>query len=82
MTGVQTCALPIFQDVLFTVDIGERVVVHRLLKVDRIQDPDLIAVLLQGMAAFQDDGSLCQGSTARRTQEILVFRVAEAMKTM
>ena len=49
------------QDVLFTVDIGKGIVVHRLLKVDRIQDPDLIAVLLQGMAAFQDDGSLVNG---------------------
>ena len=53
------------QDVLFTVDIGERVVVHRLLKVDRIQDPDLISVLLEGMAAFQDNGSL--GALAVKT---------------
>ena len=29
-----------------------------LLKVDRIQDPDLISVLLEGMAALQDNGSL------------------------
>ena len=31
---------------------------HALLEIDGIQDPDLIPVLLQGMAAFQDDGSL------------------------
>ena len=38
-------------------DIGERIIVHTLLEIDSVQDPDLIAVLLQGMAALQDDSA-------------------------
>ena len=34
-----------FQDVLFTVDIGKRIVVHALFEIDRIKDANLVIVL-------------------------------------
>ena len=43
------------KDVLLAMDIGERIVVHALPEVDRIQDPDLVSVALQGFPAFEDD---------------------------
>ena len=46
------------QDILLAVDISEGVVVHALFEIDGVQDPDLVAVLLQGVAALQDDGAL------------------------
>ena len=48
------------QDVLFTVDIGEGIVVHALLEINGIQDPDLVPVLLQSMAALEDDRTFRQ----------------------
>lgn len=48
----------VFQALLLTVDIGEGIVVHALLEIDGIQDSDLIPVLLQSMAALQDDSAL------------------------
>ena len=45
------------QDVLLAVDIGEGVVMHALFEIDGVQDPDLVSVLLQGVAALQDDGA-------------------------
>ena len=46
------------QDVFFAVNISEGIIVHALFEIDRIQDPDLISVLLEGMATLQDNGSL------------------------
>ena len=43
------------QNVLFRVDVGERVVVHGLLEVQGIENLDLIPVLLQRMAAGNHD---------------------------
>ena len=65
MTGVQTCALPIFgvghqgrdqfQNVLFAVDIGEGVVVHRLFEVDGVQNFYLITIFQHGLPTFKHD---------------------------
>ena len=44
-----------FQDVLLIVDIGERIVVHRLVEIDRIKNPNFIPVHLQGVGGFTDD---------------------------
>ena len=30
---------------------------HALFEIDGVQDPDLVSVLLQGVAALQDDGA-------------------------
>ena len=43
------------QNVLFRVDVGERVVVHGILEVQGIENLDLIPVLLQRMAAGNHD---------------------------
>ena len=44
-----------FQDVLFAVDVAERIVVHRLLEVDGVQDFHLIAVFQHGLPTFKHD---------------------------
>ena len=44
-----------FQNVLFAVDIGEGVVVHRLFEVDGVQNPDLVAVFQHCVATFKQD---------------------------
>ena len=46
-----------FQNILFAVDIGEGVVVHRLFEVDGVQNPDLVAVLQHRVATFKHDSS-------------------------
>ena len=46
-----------FQNVLFAVDIAERVVVHGLFEVDGVQNPDLVAVLQHCVATFKHDSS-------------------------
>ena len=46
-----------FQNVLFAVDIGEGVIVHRLFEVDGVQNPDLVAVLQHRVATFKHDSS-------------------------
>ena len=44
-----------FQNVLFAMNIGERIVFHGLTEVDRIQHPDLIAILQKRAAAGEKD---------------------------
>ena len=44
-----------FQNVLFAVDIGEGVVVHRLFEVDGVQDFQLVTVLQEGVPALDHD---------------------------
>ena len=43
------------QNVLFRVDVGERIIVHGLLEVQGIEYLDLIPILLQNMAAGNHD---------------------------
>ena len=38
-------------------DIGERIVVHRLLKVDGVENLNVIAMLQQSMAALDDNAA-------------------------
>ena len=38
-------------------DIGERIVMHRLLEVDRVEDFDVIAEVQQGIAALDHDAA-------------------------
>ena len=38
-------------------DIGERVIVHRLLKVDGVENLDVVAVLQKGVAALNHDAA-------------------------
>ena len=45
------------QNVLFAVDIGEGIVVHRLFEVDGVQNPDLVTVLQHCVATFKNDSS-------------------------
>jgi len=49
------------QDVFFRADIVERVVVHGLGKIDRVEDLDRIAVPYKHLSTPNDDGALCQG---------------------
>ena len=44
-----------FQNVLFAVDIGEGVVVHRLFEVYGVQNPDLVAVFQECVPALDHD---------------------------
>ena len=44
-----------FQNVLFTVDVAERIVVHRLFEVDGVQDFYLVAVFQHGLSTFKHD---------------------------
>ena len=46
-----------FQNVLFAVDIGEGVIVHRLFEVNGIQDFQLVTVLQHCVATFKNDSS-------------------------
>ena len=43
------------QDILLIVDVGERIIVHRLVKIDRIENPDFIPVHHEGVGGFIDD---------------------------
>jgi len=43
------------QNVLFIMDVGKWIVVHRLMEVDRVEDPDLVAIFHQGVGGFVDD---------------------------
>ncbi len=36
-------------------DVGKWIVVHRLMEVDRVEDPDLVAIFHQGVGGFVDD---------------------------
>ena len=38
-------------------DIGERVIVHRLPKVDRVENLDVVAMLQKGIAALNHDAA-------------------------
>jgi len=44
-----------FQNILFAVDIGEGVVVHRLFEVDGVQNPDLVAVFQKCVPTLDHD---------------------------
>ena len=43
------------ENILFAVDVAERIVVHRLLEVDGVQDFHLIAVFQHGLPTFKHD---------------------------
>ena len=43
-----------FQNVLFTVNITERIIVHRLFEVDSVQDFYLVAILQHGLPTFEN----------------------------
>ena len=45
------------QNVLFLVDIGERIVVHTLFEVDGIEDFQLVAILQKGVATLDYDAA-------------------------
>ena len=49
------CIRDRFQNVLFAVDIGERIVVHTLGKVNGVQDFQLVTVLQEGVPALDHD---------------------------
>ena len=49
--GIQNQGIHQFQNVLFAVNIQKRVIVHAFLKIDRVQDADLISFLSQKSAA-------------------------------
>ena len=40
------------QNVLLRMDVGERVIVHRLLEIDRVEHLDPVMIPLQQLAAF------------------------------
>ena len=42
------------QDILFAGNVGKRVVAHRFLEVDGVENLDLIAIALEHLAAFND----------------------------
>ena len=45
------------QNILFAVNIGERVIVHGLLEVDRVKDLDLVVITLQQLSNLAHDTS-------------------------
>ena len=45
------------QNIFFAVNIGERVIVHGLLEVDRVKDLDFVVITLQQLANLAHDTS-------------------------
>ena len=46
-----------FQDIFFRMNIGERIVMHRLFKIDRIHNLNPIPILQKRIPAFHSDAS-------------------------